>query len=206
VVPLPFTGQIGFWPPANTPAILTIQSSAKDQDLIVATLVATLSQPFILIAPTAQYMTFLSRKLMADKQALFLPLDTTVTLAEDGTLQSIKSPGELFLPLNPKPDHLPGEEVALQTLALARALNADHPQRKAPFITVFLLRAAGRTVEQIASDCDCARSIVFTRLKFLRQKLGRDPLDLLQYSPQFERIEESLSDPKARKTYRKGTA
>jgi hypothetical protein len=38
---------------------------------------------------------------MADKQALFLPLDTTVTLAEDGTLQPVKTPGDLFAQLRP---------------------------------------------------------------------------------------------------------
>ncbi len=43
-----------------------------------------------------------------------------------------------------------------------------------------------------------------TRLKLLRQNLGRHPAELRHYSTQFERIEESLSDPRARNTYRKG--
>jgi hypothetical protein len=206
VVPLPFTGQIGFWPPANTPAILTIQSSAKDQDLIVATLVATLSQPFILIAPTAQYMTFLSRKLMADKQALFLPLDTTVTLAEDGTLQPVKTPGDLFAQLRPEPKDPVSDGVALQVYTLAKAFDSECSIRKAPPFTVFRLFWQGFTVTQIARECRCSTRLILARKKWLEAKLGRKLSSLRQYSPQFDAIEKSLSDSRARNIYRKGSA
>jgi hypothetical protein len=198
------TLQIGSWSADNVPALFTIQGERQALRALISEAAIRFQKPYILLAPTASSLDGQSQQLLANAKAAFFALDTTVILAEDGTIHSIKAPGDLFAQFIPKPGQFPGESTAFETLALARALNAQHPYRKAPLITVFLLRAEGRTVEQIATACDCVRSVVFTRLKFLRQKLGRDPLDFLQYSPQFERIEESLSDPKARKTYRKG--
>jgi hypothetical protein len=59
---------------------------------------------------------------------------------------------------------------------------------------------------QIATKCGSARSIIYGRLAELRQKLGRDPAELRRYSAHFERIEESLSDPRARSIHRKSAA
>jgi len=57
---------------------------------------------------------------------------------------------------------------------------------------------------QIARRIGCARSLVFNRLNLLREKLGRDPAELRQYSSHLASIEQSLSDPQARHVYRKG--
>jgi hypothetical protein len=56
---------------------------------------------------------------------------------------------------------------------------------------------------QVARKCGCARSLVFLRLEALRCKLGVHPRTLRQYSGHFESIEESLSDPRARRVHRK---
>lgn len=45
-------------------------------------------------------------------------------------------------------------------------------------------------------------SVIFDRLKLLRQKLGRDPADLRQYSSHFEAITDSLSDARASRIHR----
>jgi len=44
---------------------------------------------------------------------------------------------------------------------------------------------------------------MISRLNLLRQKLRRDPAELRRYSTHFERIDESLSDPRAKHIYRK---
>ena len=81
-----------------------------------------------------------------------------------------------------------------------------HPDgfRKAPLYRALLYSSDGLTVRQIAKRRDCARCIVFSRLKLLHRKLGRHPSELRQYSAHFEKIDASLSDPKARRIYRKG--
>jgi hypothetical protein len=204
--PYPNTHQIGSWSADIVPVLFTIQGEVEGLRAVIAEAALRFQKPYILFAPTARSLGGESQQLLANAKAAFFALDTTVILTAGGILRSIKTPGELFAPFNPKPGQLPGESTALETLALARALNAAHPFRKAPLLTVFLLRAEGRAVERIATDCGCVRSLVFARLRFLRQKLGRDPMDFLQYSSHFERIEDSLSEPKARKTYRKRAA
>src|SRR5438128_57685 len=43
----------------------------------------------------------------------------------------------------------------------------------------------------------------YSRLKPLRKKLGRDPAELRQYPSHFDNLGQSLSDPRARRVYRK---
>jgi hypothetical protein len=104
------------------------------------------------------------------------------------------------------PQEPPDESVARQAFALVKALDSRQPARKAPVYTVFRLYCVdGLTVRQIAKHCCCARSLVFTRLNWLRKKLGRNPAELRPCSAQFESIEDSLSDPRARRICRKGS-
>jgi hypothetical protein len=120
-------------------------------------------------------------------------------------LLALKAPGELLAKFSPEPAGGGSEGVARQTLALAKSLDSQNRFRKAPLYTVFLLYCQeGLTPDQIARKCRCARSIVFTRLDFLRQKLGGNLAALRQHSDHFERIENSLSDSRARRIYRSG--
>jgi hypothetical protein len=57
---------------------------------------------------------------------------------------------------------------------------------------------------EVARRCGCFRSLVFDRLRQLRRTLGRDPAELRQFSSQFEEIEDSLRDPRAKRIYREG--
>jgi len=205
--PLNMTWQIGSWSADAASAIFTIQSDPYDLRTVIAELGLRLQRPYILLAPTSDLLNAKSQELLAHAKAAFFPLDTTVILTDHGTLLPAKTPGELFAQFNPQPKDSIAENVARQTVALAKALDSEQPFRKAPVYSVFLLYCVeGLPVNEVAKKCRCVRSVVFTRLKLLRQKFGRNPSELRQYSAQFERIEASLSDPRARSIYRQGAA
>ncbi|HTY88822.1 MAG TPA: hypothetical protein VMB80_15260 [Candidatus Acidoferrum sp.] len=97
------------------------------------------------------------------------------------------------------------EDVARQVFALVKELEEDGRWRKASILRVFQLYCVEcLPVIKVARWCGCSKSLVFVRLKQLRQKLGRDPAELRQLSSQFEQIEDSIRDPRAEGIYRKG--
>ena len=204
---IPNTVQFASYSADAVPVILTIQTDRHVLHRAVAELVARLRRSFILLAPTSRLVGAACHELLANVGAGFFALECTVLLSAQGSLRSVRAPGELFARFTPEPKDSVGEDVARQTIALAKALNSAQRFRKAPLYTVFLLYCAEElSAEQIARRCGCARSVVFTRLKLLRQKLGRHPAELRQYAAHFESIEQSLSDPRARNIYRKGAA
>ena len=201
----PDTCQVGSWSADEVPLILTIQTDTEVFQRVIAELALRLRRPYILLAPTTTHIDAIAQELLADANAGFFPLDTTIRLTDHGTLCALQRPGGLFAKFTPQPKDSVDEGVARQTLALAKALDSEQRCRKAPIYKVFLLCCMeGLTVNEIAKKCGCVRSLVFTRLKALRQKLGRDPRELRQYSAHFESIEQSLSDPRARNIYRQG--
>jgi len=205
-LPVPMTRQIGAWSSDAAPVILTIQTEPHNFVFAVGQLAARLRQKFILLAPTTRLVDVRCKEILANHGAELFALDATVIPTPQGTLLPVRSPGELFANFLPDPKDSVGEDVARQTLALAKALDAEHRFRKAPLYTVFLLYCSeGLMVKQIAKRCDdCHRSLIFSRLKLFHKKLGRHPAELRQYSAHFESIEQSLSDPRARNIYRGG--
>jgi hypothetical protein len=199
------TRQIGTWSADAVPIILTIQSSSSHLRSAIYQLTSRLRRSYILFAPTNEHLDATCQEFLANGGAGYFSLENTIRLTDSGTLLALKTPGELLAKFTPEPAGAGSEDVARQTLALAKALDSQNHFRKAPLYTVFLLYCQeGLTADEIARECHCARSVVFTRLNFLRQKLGRNLLALRQHSEQFERIENSLSDSRARRIYRSG--
>jgi hypothetical protein len=202
---IPYTRQIGAWSGSAVPALLTIQTSRLRFRFVIMELVARLRQPFILLAPTTRHLDAVAQELLAKIGAGFFPLEGHVRLSGEGKLICTKLPAELFAKFAPSSPEPLAEEQARTALALVRTLDTELRARKAPVYSVFRLYCVeGLTAEEIARKCHCARALVYFRLEWLRQKLGRDPAELRQYSAHFERMEASLSDPRARRIYRKG--
>ena len=199
------TFQIGTWSADAVPVILTIQSSISHLQSAICQLSTRLRRAYILFSPTTENLNATSQEFLASAGAGFFALESTVRLTDSGALLALKTPGELFAKFSPEPAGDGGEDVARKTLALAKSLDAETRFRKAPLYTVFLLYCQeGLAPEEIARKCRCARSIVFTRLDFLRKKLGGNLAALRQHSDHFERIENSLADSRARRIYRSG--
>ena len=92
-----------------------------------------------------------------------------------------------------------GDDVALKLFALVKALESQTRYRKAPVIRVFYLSCVeGLTQGAVAKECRCSLALIKIRLQALEKKLGRKPAALRTYSPEFDRIKDSLSDSRAR--------
>jgi len=201
------TRQIGAWSSNAVPVILTLPASASDLRNMVATLVARLRCPFILLGPTHRHLDAPGQELLASGGAAFLPLDQIVRLEKNGTLRALKLPGELFANFAPQPKDELEEKNARRAFGLVQALESELSLRKAPILTVFRLYCVENlSIAGIARKCGCSLPIIYDRIKVIRDRLGCDPASLRQYSAHFEAIERSLSHSEARSIYRKGAA
>jgi hypothetical protein len=90
------THQIGSWSADAVPVILTLQSQRGFFYSVITELIARLRQKFILLAPTAKHFDANCQELLANANAAFFPLDSNVILTEDGVLESLKEPFNLF--------------------------------------------------------------------------------------------------------------
>ena len=204
---IPNTIQFASYSADAVPVLLTIQSDRHVFRRVIAELVARLNAPFILFAPTTRQLDAHSQELLARVKAAFFSLDATVTLTTHGTLQPRTPPGKLFAMFTPQPEEQVSENTARQLFALIESLDSETGTRKANPSTILRLYCVdGIEPNQIAKYLQCSRSLVYARLNLLRQKLGRDPAELRQYSAHLSRIEDSMSDVRAKRIHRKGAA
>ena len=72
-----------------------------------------------------------------------------------------------------------------------------------------VLRLYGKqqmTADQVARHCHCSKPTVLRRLSLIRSKTGHKLEDLRRLSPYFNKIEDDISDSRAKCIYRKGVA
>jgi hypothetical protein len=197
------TKQVASFASAALPVVLTIQHDREAFLNVVAGLVAQLRERFILLAPTNRWLDGNSKSLLANAHAGFFDLRSLVELTRSG-LRAKKSAGELFSPFLPQSTDGATDDEARRLFALLKEMNPDGKSVTAPPIEVFRLYCLeGMSRNKIADRFGCARSLITLRFKEIEQKLGRHPKALRALSPQFERIEDSLSDPRARRIHRK---
>ena len=113
--------------------------------------------------------------------------------------ESIQSPS----PQSAEPDQ-ETLTIAAKVFELLGALDPGKRLRKAPPITVFLLRFRRNfSLSQIARACECGKSLVAVRLKAIRKNLPWQPQQLRELSAHVEAVHEAMSDSRARRIYRK---
>jgi hypothetical protein len=201
---LPLTRQIGSKFANAVPVVLTIQADRDDFRQVVAGVVAQLGRPFILLGPTSRFLDASSIGLLHGARADFFDLASHVTLLPGGALQARKSGGELFARFLPQTSEPASDNEARRLFALMEALESESKYRKAPVTRVFQLYCKdGLSREEVARQCGCVPSLITLRLQAIERKLGRKPAELRQFSSQFERIGESLSDDRAAHIHRK---
>jgi hypothetical protein len=95
--------------------------------------------------------------------------------------------------------------LAAKVFELLTALDPGKRIRKAPPITVFLLRYRRHlSRSEIARVCGCDKSLVAVRLRAIQEKVPWQPRQLQELSAHVEAMQEALSDPRARRIYRRG--
>jgi hypothetical protein len=95
--------------------------------------------------------------------------------------------------------------LAAKVFELLSALDPGKRIRKAPPITVFLLRyLQNYSLADIARGCGCAKSLVKLRLKALGEALPWKPQQLRELSAHVGAMQDALTDSRARSIYRRG--
>lgn len=201
-LPLPNTFQAGTWSAESVPVIVTIQAESQPLRQVVSELALRLGRPFILLGPTHRLVSVATEELLAHARSGFLALENCVELTAEGGLRAAQPPGVLLARWTPQPRE-GQEDAARQLFALAKALDSVPGMQKAPPSAVLQLYCVeGLGILEIARRLKCHRALVWGRMKLLRQKLGRSLNELREMSGQFEKIEESLRDPRARRIHR----
>jgi len=115
-----------------------------------------------------------------------------------------KEAGQAARPQTTEPDQ--GTlSIAAKVFELLSALDPGKRLRKAPLITVFLLRfRQNLSRSAIARVCDCHKSLVALRLRTIQEKLPWQPRQLRELSEHVEAMQDAVSDSRARHIYRKG--
>ena len=198
----PNTVQFGAWSADAVPAILTIQARPSAFFRVVPELVARLQRPFMLFAPTSNHFDAHCLDLLSRVGAAFFPLDSTVTLADDGRLRPAKSPGELFAEFTPQPKEV-DEDVARRAFALVTTLDSERPMKPPALLTVFRLYCIGEmSAAQIAQKCRSSKTVVISRLKLIQAKTGVSPKDFRRISSHLAKIDEGTTDSRAARIHR----
>ncbi len=199
------TRQIGAWSAESVPVFLSVHEDAESFHQAVAELVARLRAPLILLAPTAAHLNAESRELLGNVGAGFFPLEEWLAFRADGELFCKTRPGELFARFTPQPKEGADENLLRRAFALVRQLDTQSKASPPTVLTVFREYCIeNRDIREIARITHCSPGTIVNRLRLIRQRTGMEPAALRQISGHVAHMEEELSDPRARRIYRRG--
>jgi len=200
----PNTAQIGTWSTDAVPAFLTIQWDEREFRHVVASLVARQQGPFILFAPTSTHMDATSQSYLANAGAEFFSLETHLNLTEHGTFQPTKAPGEIFARFRPDPKEEMDEDEARRIFAIIEKLEAES-RRKAPSaLTVFRIYCMEEmSAQEVSRKCHCSKATIINRLNLIHAGTGVHPKELRRLSMHFAKIEDDITDSRAKSIHRK---
>lgn len=191
-LPIPNTFQFGSWSTDAVPVILTIQVQNSVFRRAVAELAAGLRRPFILFAPTSDFLDAPAQSILENHGAAFFALDAQVILTEHGTLQPTSPPGELLARFTPQPKEL-DVDVARHAFALVLNLDTETLLRPPTLLAVFRLYCIEElSASQIARKFGCSKPTVLRRLGLIRARTGLDPRQLRRLSPHIAKLEDTL--------------
>ena len=193
--------QIGSWSVEALPIILTIQPDSARLRAAILELIARWRQRFILLGPTADSLDAPCLELLERNGSAFFALESNLVFADNGMLQPVKTPGQLFAQFTPEPKES-DQSLLQRAFALVKALDADC---KPPLpLTIFRLYCIDNlTMDQVMRRCKCSKGTVVNRLDFIRAKTGLNVEHLRQMSGQFERMGDALHDDRASHIHRK---
>lgn len=88
--------------------------------------------------------------------------------------------------------------------ALVQQLDSDEVVKPPGVVTVFRLYCMDElTAAQAARKLHCSKPTVLRRLELLRRKTGLEPAALRRISPHLSKIEDGLTDSRARHIHRR---
>jgi len=189
------------------PVVLAVQESRDDFGHAVAGLAAKLGMPFILVAPTNHLMDARGLEILKGARGQCFDMESLVLLLPSGAVQAKQNPMEVFAAFLPGSSGPAPEDVARQVFATLEKLDSQGDWRKAaPSKVLRLYYGKGLSRREVAKRCGCVAGLITLRLQQIEGALKMTRAELLGLSSHLQRIEDSLSDSRARSIYRKGAA
>lgn len=199
--------QAGNWSAEAVPVFLAVQAAQDRFRALLAELCGRLRRPFIVFAPTNSYLDAAAGDLLERNQSAFFSLQATVALTPSGTLMPRMPPGELFAAFRPAAPTGMSEDTARVAFELVKRLDVSEKLKPPTLLTVFRLYCIEQlSASRIARLAGCAKSTVLERLKLLERKTGVAPGQLRPLSLHLARVDEAMTDPRARHIHRRAAA
>ena len=177
------TFQVATFGGAGLPVVLTIQQDRAGFASVVAQLVATLKERFILLAPTNRFYDAHSQALLKGARAGFFSLESILDLASSGRLMAAKRAGELFAPFLPEQTGVVKEAKSKLVFRLFGELMSLGTHLKAPPAQVFDLMILKKlTHAETAVACKCAPSLITRRVAVIERHFQMTMLELLDFA------------------------
>jgi len=199
----------------------------------IETLLGKCSTPFLLLTPTGGFLSSQADAALKRASCATLALSATLEAEPGGRFRLKESIEPLLaewarrmsgsrentaiegirrelaamrkgLADRPAPQEPPDENVARQAFALVQRLDTEQPLRPPTLLTVFRLYcvedlSAGR----IARKLRCSKPTILRRLARIRARTGVDPRDLRRLSPHLGKLEDDITDSRAKHIHRK---
>ena len=197
------TFQVATFGGAGLPVVLTIQQDRAGFAGVVAQLVATLKERFILLAPTNRFFDAHSQSLLKGARAGFFALESNLSLAPSGRLIAAKTAGELFAPFLPEQTGVVKEAKSKLVFRLFGELMSLGTHLKAPPAQVFdLMILKKMTHAETAVACKCAPSLITRRVEVIERHFQMTMLELLDFASDLKERQTTVkADKYAKKTH-----
>ena len=180
---LPGTRQVATFGGVGLPVVLTIQQDRAGFAGVVAHLVATLKERFILLAPTSRLLDANIQAMLRGAKAGFFSLESNFELLPTGRLIAAKRAGELFAPFLPQQPGVVKEAKSKLVFRLFGELMSLGTHLKAPPAQVFDLMILKKlTHAETAVACKCAPSLITRRVEVIERHFQMTMLELLDFA------------------------
>jgi hypothetical protein len=196
--------QIGAFSTSAVPVVVCIQQQREDFRQSVTALIAQTAGRFILMAPTSRFVDARMLAGLKGVGAQLFTLADTVFVMPSGKLQATREPNQIFAAFLPGFTAPAPEQVAREVFAALEKLDSQGNWRKAPPSKVLrLYYGQGLSRNDVAKRCGCVPGLISARLELIERTLKMDRSALRGLSSHLQKIEESLSDSRARRIDRK---
>lgn len=199
--------EIGAFGPAAVPVFLIVARDGEAFRVAVSELVARQRKAFGLLAPTNRHYDARCRELMEGCGAVFKDLETNIEITAQGALQAKTGvvAGELLKGLLAKDGEAMPEDTARGVFAIIQKMESDKVTKPPSVVAVFrMVCIEGVSTDKAGPKLGCSKGTVMNRVEAIKAATGMTLAQLRRMSGHFERMEEQLTDSRAKNIYRRG--
>lgn len=195
------TYQIASFDKNRVPVFLTIQNDRNQFKWVVSELTGRQQQPFILFAPTCDFIDGSSREILQRIRAKFYSLEETACFNTQNGLQPLANPSDLFKEsiISEESD---SESKVDMVLALLHKLDLQNPLREPPTRSEFfyLYCSQSWSIDKIVKNKKYTKTTVHNRKRACEKALEVKDLRIFRkYGDIIERRKKQYQDRRAKK-------